>query len=221
MPGQDAVLSPNVEVKIIDGETLVNMLKHTPRTTFEEYATSVFVKYVTNDISDVARLVWDRYLDSSFKGHTREKRVKSTRRQVSVSVKLPCIWQEILQNKTELFQYLTQKIAFVIKGKFIISTLGVKAISNKTEENLSLFSDCHHEESDTRKFIHVKDAAAKVYRCVMICIVDTDVVVLGMNAMQHIKIDEMWISFGVGKKSRYIPIHEICNILTLDHFFVV
>ena len=55
MPDQDAVLSPNVEVKIIVSVVLVNLLKHTPRATFDEYAAGVFVKYVQNEISDIAR----------------------------------------------------------------------------------------------------------------------------------------------------------------------
>ena len=55
LPDQDAVLSPNVEVKIIVSVVLVNLLKHTPRATFDEYAAGVFVKYVQNEISDVAR----------------------------------------------------------------------------------------------------------------------------------------------------------------------
>lgn len=36
LPDQDAVFSPNVEAKVNDGATLVNMLKHTLTTTFEE-----------------------------------------------------------------------------------------------------------------------------------------------------------------------------------------
>lgn len=55
LPDQDAVLSPNVEVKIIDSVVLVYLLKHTPRATFDEYGAGVFVKYVQNEISDVAR----------------------------------------------------------------------------------------------------------------------------------------------------------------------
>ena len=51
----------------------------------------------------------------------------------------------------------------------------------------------------------------------MIRTVDTDVVVFGIHAMKHIKIDEKWVLFGVGKKSRYMHIHEICNILRPDH----
>ena len=58
------------------------MLKHTPRTTFEENTTSDFVKYAQNEISDVTHLdlVWGRYFDSCLKGHTQDKRVKDPRR---------------------------------------------------------------------------------------------------------------------------------------------
>ena len=75
------------------------MLKHTTSTTFKDCGTGVFVKYVQYTISDLARLdlVWERYLNSSLKGHTQEKRGKGTRRQVSGSIKIPCNWQEFLR----------------------------------------------------------------------------------------------------------------------------
>ena len=67
-----------------------------------------------------------------------------------------------------------------------------------------MLSDWNSKETDTRIIVHGKDATAEGYRSVMICTVDTNVIVLGIHAMQHIKIDEMWLLFGVENKSRYI-----------------
>ena len=47
----------------------------------------------------------------------------------------------------------------------------------------------------------------------MIRTVDTDVIVLAVNAMSQLQLEEMWILFGVGKKTWFIPSHELCTTL--------
>ena len=42
---------------------------------------------------------------------------------------------------------------------------------------------------------------------------DTDVVVLAVSNFRRLGIGEIWISFGVGKQYRYIPIHDIVRAL--------
>ena len=50
----------------------------------------------------------------------------------------------------------------------------------------------------------------------MLQTVDTDVVVLSTAIFKDLAIDEMWISFGMGKSWRYIPIQELVTILGPD-----
>lgn len=223
---QDTTESPDVQVKVIDGAVIVNILKPKPNTTFEEYAKYVFIKYIQNQLKNAARLdlIWDRYLEDSLKGHTRQKRGKGIRRQVSGKTKTPSNWQEFLRidnNKTELFQYLAEKVTEAIKEKLVISTVDTSVICNHGGEDVSFLSDCNHEEADTRIFLHVKDASNKSYRNIMVRTVDTDVVVIAVYVMQHVQLEKMWILFGVGKKMRYIPIHELCNSLTPEKCIVL
>ena len=59
-------------------------------------------------------VVWDRYLDSSIKGATREKRGAGLRRKVNPQTKIPLKWNDFLcdsSNKIELFSVLTNKAA--------------------------------------------------------------------------------------------------------------
>ena len=42
---------------------------------------------------------------------------------------------------------------------------------------------------------------------------DTDVVVLSVAAATKLCVEELWIAFGVGKKFRYIPVHEIVKVI--------
>ncbi len=43
----------------------------------------------------------------------------------------------------------------------------------------------------------------------MIRTVDTDVVVLAITFFHRLSVHELWIAFGVGKKYRYISVHDI------------
>jgi len=43
--------------------------------------------------------------------------------------------------------------------------------------------------------------------------VDSDVLVLGISAVQHLNIDELWIAFSSGKYFRYLPAHEMAHAL--------
>ena len=63
--------------------------------------------------------------------------------------------------------------------------------------------------------LHLADAVKQGYTTVAIRTVDTDVVVLAVAAVQqlHNNITELWIKFGTGKNFRYLPIHEIAQVL--------
>ena len=106
---QNTALSPAVQVKVFDGAALVSMLKRYPGSTFAEYA-AVFISYLQNQLEDTEHLdlVWDRYLEDSLKGSTREKRGKGLRLRQTLQ-KHPVIGKTSYgndENKIELFQYL-------------------------------------------------------------------------------------------------------------------
>ena len=68
--------SPRVEVNIIDGAAIVNMLRPGAAKTFSEYAEQVFLPYIISQLQHVSRMdvVWDEYFDESLKAETRSKR---------------------------------------------------------------------------------------------------------------------------------------------------
>ena len=57
-----------------------------------------------------------------------------------------------------------------------------------------------HEEADTRKILHVADAALEGCKKVYI---RTEVVVLAISAFNQMALDELWIGFGTGGNFRY------------------
>ena len=62
--------------------------------------------------------------------------------------------------------------------------------------------------------IHVAHAAQQ-YKTVLLCAVDSDIVVLAAFALSQIitPLTALWIAFGTGKHNHIIPVHEICTSL--------
>ena len=66
--------------------------------------------------------------------------------------------------------------------------------------------------ADTRILLHYAHCARQGLRKVIIRTVDTDVVVLAIGHFMALRLDELWVSFGVGTHCRQIAIHEIVKM---------
>ena len=73
---------------------------------------------------------------------------------------------------------------------------------------------CTHEEFDTRVMLHAANAASQGYKRILIIANDTDVVVLAVSFFNEIGAEKLWVTFGKGKKIRYISIHDVCNAMS-------
>ena len=87
--------------------------------------------------------------------------------------------------------------------------------------DVSDLAPCTHKEANTRIILHLEDAVRKEYKTVLICTVDTDVVVLAITAVDHLDISELWIAFATGKNFRYFGIHEMAKALGPQHCFAL
>lgn len=213
--------SPSVNTTIFDGAAIVQMLSPGTAKSFQDYADEVFSPYILSQLrtADRVDIVWDVYLHDSLKATTRERRGKGVRRRVSSTTMIPRHWKDFLhvdENKTELFTFLSQRIACLSTGeKCIYVTDGTNVLCSKTDADLSNLAPCSHEEADTRLLLHVADAVQKGSRKVCVRTVDTDVVVLALAKFSDINPDELWLAFGTGKHFRYIPIHDV--VAEMDH----
>ena len=61
-------------------------------------------------------------------------------------------------------------------------------------------------------FVHLADAVTKGFNKVLLCTVDTNVVVLAVAAAARINVQELWVAFGTAK-SWHIPVHDITRSL--------
>ena len=91
----------------------------------------------------------------------------------------------------------------------------VNVICNNRQDTSSLAA-CIHKEADTRMFLHLHpdNAVRHGHNRVLICTVDTDVVVLAVASAQQLDLAELWFAFGVGKNFQFFATHEIAKVLT-------
>ena len=83
-PAKENVYSPIVQVTILDGATIINMLQPGTEKTLQDYAPDVFMPYITSHLQHVTRLdiISDVYMPENLKADTRSKRGKGVRRRV-------------------------------------------------------------------------------------------------------------------------------------------
>ena len=99
------------------------------------------------------------------------------------------------------------------------------SVVNNKEIDKEYLEPCVKEEADEKMFLHAIDLVSKGYRKLTILTVDTDVVVIALNAFWDMMpdIQELWIDFGKGKGRRWLPIYcyataigeELCRAIPL------
>ena len=197
------------------------MLKPSHCRTFQDYIEIMFLPFINKQLKGCRRLdlVWDQYPLHSLKDSTRKKRGQGVRRKVTLNGLLPNNWATFLrstENKIELFALLAEHFTmnFNDTGALLVSTYNSTVISSSKIFCLDndTLSPCNHEEADTRMFLHVAHAS-KQFSNILIKTVDTDVVVLAISLFTQLNISRLWIEFGVGKSTRFIPIHEVVDTM--------
>ena len=106
--------------------------------------------------------MFDVYYPSSLKSETRSKRGRGVRRRVTSTGKVPSNWQNFLRdsdNKTEIFNFLADKIAQMSSTNLIIVTKDDGAASNHSI-SLAKMAPCSQKEADTRIFVHARQAVS-------------------------------------------------------------
>ena len=128
--------------------------------------------------------------------------------------KLPPIWTSFLRdsdNKTELFEYLADKIVCMCPDNVVVVTKGEQALSN-TPINTEGLCPCNHEEADFRVFTHALHAAKQQTKSVLIKACDTDILVIAVGvfaSLQDAGLERLWVEFGQGQSLRWFPIHDL------------
>ena len=212
---------PIFDCKVLDGAAIVHCLPTNTVSTFDDYADTIFIPYLENQLKDAKRLdlVWDSYFPDSLKESTREKRGKGERRKVSGPTKLPGNFQDFLRdniNKMELFHFLTSKIEkhSWCQDKDIYATSGPNVVSVGFSNPMET---CNHEEADTRLIVHIFHALEQGQKSFLVRTVDTDVTVILIGTFHKMlafqSLVDIWVAFGTGKSYRFYHINTIFESL--------
>lgn len=191
----------------VDGAVIVHFINPTAATTFGEYSSKI-QEYFRQHAMRFERLdvLWDVYRSNSIKRDAREKRGIGRAQKVDSNLKTPKNWLNFLkvdENKTNLFKLLAEDIVKMdLPNCLIVTNVGENVITSTTYD-CSMIEPCNHEETDTRIFVHVKDAVSAGHRKIIIRTVDSDIVVLAVAFFAATKqIQELYVAFGTSKNYR-------------------
>ena len=214
---------PAVDAVVMDGPAIIHMIRPGLSLTIQDYICGRVHQYVLSQLNNVTRvdLVWDIYHPDSLKRGTREARGHGIKVQVKGNTKVPSNWTGFLRvddNKAGLFSLIAESVQSmaVPEGKEVVSTAGNKVVCQPARAHGAGSLDCTQEEADTRMFVHVADMVHHGYNHIMIRTTDSDVVVIAISVMQHLKsrgLQELWIAYGTGPSFRYIPAHQAAYLI--------
>ena len=106
---------------------------------------------------------------------------------------------ELDQNKTELFVYLSKEVLMYAEDDMVLTfAYDATRIISTNQMVSSFISPCNHEEADTRNNKNVNDMSVQGYPKIIICTMDTDVLVLAVSVFACLKdqLRELWVDFG-------------------------
>ena len=93
---QENTSNPEVQVIILDGRAIANMLRPDYAKKFSDYASQVFLPHIVSQTQHAGRVdvVWDEYLPEILKAETGSKRGKEVRRRVEPPTAISGNWKE-------------------------------------------------------------------------------------------------------------------------------
>ena len=209
--------APEGEVIIVVGSAMVNSIP--PRTSkkFEDYAREDILPKIKFNGATYKRV--DAVFDVVYRKSTVKGEARVIRRSVTGTSKTPINLRSFLRdddNKTELFQFLADRICQTQTTSTIIVKKEGCVICNDNHKSLEAVSPCLHEEADTRIFVHARDAAIEGSKALVIKANDTDTVAIAVSVvpqLQEIGIETLWTAFGHGVGMTWIPTHELLNVI--------
>ncbi|KAG1664222.1 hypothetical protein GQR58_019901 [Nymphon striatum] len=228
---KDIVCPPQVVLDgssclVVDGQAAVVALgKPENVDNFGQFG-DAFVKHISDAGQHFNRVdvTFDRYHDSSIKEGTRDKRSKTTRpiRRIieSRDVPVPHKWKNFLAlpaNKEDLAAFLSNElITNAPAGKTLVVAGGFRDEEEVQTSNPNLDVKtlrARHEEADTRVILHCVHADADT---VVVAARDTGILVLLIAHYPKMKCKQLRLKAGTYKKPKYIPVHEVQNVLSFD-----
>ena len=116
-----------------------------------------------------------------------------------------CTWLPITCSSTSTFAP-----GCTHKSPLAACTLSCTVFCAPTTNQLFQCFCCSRKESPERLPTKLRPSQG----CKRILILANDTNILGISFFTEIGAEKLWISFGMGKKMRYIPIHNLCDAIS-------
>ena len=178
-------------------------------------------------------IVYNSYLEDSIKECERICRHSSCepleflnlKTTMSIPVQVDRFWacgknkEAIQEISHDFFKSVSSKSqhSIVLSG-YVTDLEGIKPCIEQYQGDLQTCPDLDSmiEEADSRIILHIQKAVMRGVLRVIVHSNDTDVVVFLLYYIHYfinLGIEHLWIKFGIGDKSRHIPVHKLVVVL--------
>ena len=126
----------------------------------------------------------------------------------------------------QLFNFLADEVGKMTTTNEVIVTREENVLTSSSHLNTKIdgLAPCTHEEAATWIFLHAWNAAKDGHKSLMIEANDTDIIVIALSLVSSFTamgMEKMWVAYGKGKHSRWIPIHDLASSFTFSRCDVV
>ncbi|EDO42115.1 predicted protein [Nematostella vectensis] len=233
----DSVPKENIGT-VIDGMSLVQIINE-DRSLFGQVANNILGMALREGaMSNRIDVVFDSYNELSIKSSERLLRGEVAGHQLCGSITSQQIvrqWGNFLayENiKTSLISFLVHEWKSEantrrLEGKVLYSNFGEKCykIADGVFEEVPLLK-CEQEEADGRLLLHAFHAAQEGYPFVLICLDDTDVLIMALAVTKHVN-SRLLIKMGTRNRTKVVDVnkvaasagHGVCQALIGLHAF--
>ena len=187
-------------VLVLEMAAVVHMVRPTTASTFNEYVTHHILPFIESQLTPLVSridLIWDTYPEDNLKTLTHHRRGLGPRTRIGDGqTRIPKKdWNtgflKNIENKKELFSFLSEKIVLHdLGGRLILSTINKSLLSNR-QHDISGLHPCNHTEADTRILLHLSHAAQKQHQVALVRTEDSDVVVLASHYFPSLGLSEL------------------------------
>ena len=212
-------------VTLFDGMAVVNSIKLGPAIQNCQQFAEAFLKIILGQAADASeiRIVFDRYLENSLQGSTREKRTKDVPIQFEVQSDTSLAKLNLkkflshIKTKHKLTIFLGRYLATALQntGKKFAVSYDTVTVSNITGIEPKLNGNTH-EEADTLLTLHALDVTRQnPFRQLHVFSPDTDVFLLLIHYYPQLPTLTKFKT-GQGSKKRLIDVHAAYEALGPD-----
>ena len=237
--------SPMRTATVVDFMSLIRRYPTSKLKTFNDLFNIATYSILHAPCVEEIDIVYDSYLEDSIKECERIRRRSSFEPLEFVNLKITTpipvqmdrFWacgknkEAIQEISRDFFKSFSSKSQHrIVLSGYVTDSEGVKPCIELCQGSLQIYPnlDSMTAEADSRIIPHVEKAVMKGVKRVIVHSNDTDVLVYLLYYIHYfinLGVEELWIKYGTGDKSRHIPVHklgcvlgtQLCKVILKSH----